>query len=338
MLYSTYSSAENSTQSPIVISPIVKENSNASRKVRATRNGMEGWGHASFVIDAQGIPQNIVIFDYSGEDRYIKASERYIENLTYSPASIDGINTTSHEIIFIRHSISGEGVSGNSVTPKFLEEYQEIMNKMLGTNADLPNIEELIEDLKDDHTKNLNEQALMAWLESIYFYKIKDFQQHMRQSRIVTNLNPYIPVKMLSKAVVNLYESELFYGYYLEAQETVDEMSNMGGLEIRKDIQNQLQARVTSTISNKEPHLLTKGKIMSLESWILRVFKPKIIISNVKGNINSVELRCTGHYSKHNDGWDNGITVPNNAKLCSVLVSGDTSTSFDLLQSDLSNE
>jgi hypothetical protein len=294
----------------------------------------KGGGHVSYIIDLEGKTKDIVVFDYSGRERYIKATKHYIENLRYSPASIDGIPSVSHETLFLRNTFGGVGYNQNSVSSGFIREYQEVMNELLKPDADLPQIEELIYDLKDDHTKNLKEHVLAAWLESLYFYKNKDFHQYMRQSSIVTSLHSYIPLELLSKAIVNLYESELHYGYYLEAKETVRKMSSISGLNLSEDLKKELLMRVTTTIAAKEPTLLTKGQVGSLGAWVLSVLKPKISIINIQGKINSVELRCTGHHSKHQEGWEKGFTVPSRAESCSILVLGDRSTTFDLLQSE----
>ena len=334
LLICFYSIAANSTKSSNVISSVLIDYPNGTKQVNVSRGGMEGWGHASFIVGLDGRPKDVVVFDYSGKDRYVNATKRYIEKLRYSPASIDGIPSLSHETFFLRHQFTGVGFGGNSVSPRFINEYQEVMNELLEPDTDLSEIKKLIYDLKDDHTKNLNEQALVAWLESLYFYKKEDFHQHMRQSSIITSLDLYVPIKILSKAIVNLYESELFYGYYNEAQETIRKMSRIDGLKLSDDIKRQLFTRVNQTIAEKEPTLVTKGQVWSLGARVIGVFKPKIRIINTQGKINSVELRCTGHHSKYQEGWEDGLAVPSHAKSCSVLVLGDPESTFDLVQTE----
>jgi hypothetical protein len=151
------------------------QNSNKSKEVFTSYWGMEGWAHVSFLVGVDGKPKDIVAIDFSGKERYIKSTFRYVNNLTYSPALVNGVPTISEKSLFVPHTISGLRYSVGSVTPIFSKEYQGAMDMLADTNANMSMVRVLIDDLKDDHTKNLIEHGLAAWLESAYYLGRKTF-------------------------------------------------------------------------------------------------------------------------------------------------------------------
>jgi hypothetical protein len=162
----------------------VIQNNNRIEKVHTSRGGMEGWVIVSFIIGLDGKPRDIVPIDYSGKVRYINSTIRYVNNLIYSPVMVDGLVTTSQDSLFVPNTYSGIGNSENSVTPAFSREYQGAMDILANSTPDLPNVRKRIDELENDHTKNLNEHAMAAWLESVYYYEEQDFLEYMRQTYI----------------------------------------------------------------------------------------------------------------------------------------------------------
>lgn len=136
---------------------------------------MEGWTRVSFIIDKDGTTKDIVVFDYSGKDRYVKKVTKYIRNLQYSPALVNNKPVASAQTLFVKHTYSEAGHSEGSVTPAFAKEYQATIDALSSPTADMLNIKKSIDNLVEDHTKNLNEHALAAWLKSIYYYKNENF-------------------------------------------------------------------------------------------------------------------------------------------------------------------
>jgi hypothetical protein len=114
---------------------------------------MEGWAHVSFLVGVDGKPKDIVPIDYSGNQRYIKSTIRYVNNLTYSPALVNGLPTISVRDVFVPHTISGLRYSVGSATPIFLKEYQVAMDMLADTNSDMSKVRILIDDLIVHNTK-----------------------------------------------------------------------------------------------------------------------------------------------------------------------------------------
>lgn len=315
------------TDAEVIHSKII-QNDNKTEKVFASRGGMEGWAWASFLVGVDGKPKNIVVLDYSGKQRYIKNTHAYVNNLVYSPTTINGVPNVSEDSIFLKHTFSGSGYNVGNVTPAFIKEYQAAVD-VLNSSKNITNVRALIDNLKDDHTKNLHEHALAAWLESIYYYKTKDFLEYMRQSQITLELYKYLPLKILSKSVVNLFEAQLHYGYYTEAAHTLDSMNKIDGLNLPPQVANkfreQLKAKMTSNLPMK-----VKGKLSVLGAWIYNNNMQNFKLTEVSGTVDSIEVRCTGFFQKYTEGWQTSMKIPPHAKDCFTLIQGKKGTTFEL--------
>ena len=309
----------------------LNENNNRTQSLHTSFGGMEGWAFASYVVDIEGKPKDIVITDYSGESRYIKQTKKYIERLSYSPATLNGVPSVSHKTLFLLHTIGGP-YNENSVTPSFAEEYQVAINKLSSKNKNLEEIRELIDDLKDDHTKNLNEHALAAWLESIYYFSKKDFLEYMRQSKITLELHQYMPAKLLAKSSVNLFEAQLHYGYIKGAMNTVNKMQQVDGLNIKDSVAEEFSDKITNKVTNGQLTKVT-GKTSELGSWIYETNLSSFELVNTVGDVDSIELRCLGLHKTLSQNLDKPILIPKRAKRCSVLIKGTPNSNIEIIES-----
>jgi hypothetical protein len=313
-----------------IISPKIIQNDNRVKEVFTSRAGMEGWAWVSFLVDVDGKPKDIVVLDYSGKERYIKRTINYVKNLTFSPTLFNGVLVISEKNMFLPHTFSGVGYSAGTVTPVFLKKYQKAID-VINSPKDIYKARILIDNLKDDHTKNLEEHALVAWLESIYYYKNQDFLEYIRQSQITLKLHKYLPLKILSRAVVNLFEAQLHYGYYAEAKQTLNSMREMEGLKLSEQVAAKFHEQLKNKMEFNLP-IQVKGKLTALGGWVYKNTMQKFKITQVNGIINSVELRCIGFYQKYTQSWQVELEIPQNAENCVTLIQGQKGTTFDLVQ------
>lgn len=309
----------------------VIDNDNQTEEAFTSRGGMEGWARVSFVIDDEGNTKDIVVFDHSGKDRYTAKTIRYINNLKYSPALVNGNPVSSTKNMFITHTYSEAGHSEASVTPAFAREYQAIMDSFANSAVNMTDIKVLIDKLVDDHTKNLNEHALAAWLKSIYYYKNQDFLEYMRQSQITVDLYQYLPIAVLAKSSVNLFESQLYFGYFSAAKQTLVRMGNIDGLNLSEQTQAEFLVLLQDKMASESAKVI-KGKLTNLGAWSYDHQIPKFQIELTQGNINSVELRCNQFQQKYTNNWQNKIEIPSQANECSLLIQGDQGTTFDIVE------
>ena len=107
-----------------IVSPKIIQNDNKIKEIFTSRGGMEGWSWVSFMVGLDGTPSDIIVIDYSGQQRYIKSSVDYVKNLTFSPATVNGVPTIGERDICLPHSFSGSGYNVGKVTPVFARDYQ----------------------------------------------------------------------------------------------------------------------------------------------------------------------------------------------------------------------
>ncbi|MEO9944619.1 energy transducer TonB [Paraglaciecola sp.] len=307
------------------------DNDNQTEEAFTSRGGMEGWAKVSFIIDEDGNTRDIVVFDNSGKDRYTTKTIRYIKNLKYAPARANDNPVSSAKNMFITHTYSEAGHSEASITPAFAREYQLIMDSFANSSANMNDVNQLIDKLVDDHTKNLNEHALAAWLKSIYYYKIQDFLEYMRQSQITVDLYQYLPIAILAKSSVNLFESQLYYGYFSEAKQTLSRMGNTDGLNLSEQTQAEFLGLLKDKMASESDKVI-KGKLTHLGAWSYDHQIPKFQIKLTNGNIDSVELRCNRFQQKYTSNRQNTMEIPSQANGCILLIQGDVGTTFDVIE------
>ncbi|WOI38035.1 energy transducer TonB [Alteromonas sp. CI.11.F.A3] len=307
------------------------KNANTVEDAFTSRGGMEGWTRVSFIIDTDGTTKDIVVFDYSGKDRYVKKSTKLVQNLQYSPASINEKPVTSAQILFVKHTYSEAGHSEGSVTPAFAKEYQAIIDALTSPSANMSSIKVSIDELVEDHTKNLNEHALAAWLKSIYYYKNEDFLEYMRQSQITVDLYEYLPVAILAKSTVNLFQSQLYYGNFNGASETLARMGSVDGLNLSQQTHQQFADALKASKATESSNV-TKGQLSSLGAWSQAYEFSTFKVDVSQGSVDSVELRCNDYQQKYVEGWENQIDFPAQASNCILLIRGDAGATFDILE------
>jgi len=308
------------------------KNANKVEDVFTSRGGMEGWTRVSFIVDKDGTTKDIVVFDYSGKDRYIKKATKLVKNLQYSPALIGNEPVTSAHILFVKHTYSEAGHSEGSVTPAFAKEYQTIIDALTSPSANMPSIKASIDDLVEDHTKNLNEHALAAWLKSIYYYKNEDFLEYMRQSQITVDLYEHLPIAILAKSTVNLFQSQLYYGNFNGASETLARMGSIDGLNLSQQTYQQFADALKASKATESTNV-TKGQLSSLGAWSQVYDFSSFKIDVSEGSVDSVELRCNDYQQKYVEGWENQIEFPAQTSDCTLLIKGDAGSTFDILES-----
>ncbi|MDO6567948.1 hypothetical protein Q4561_12825 [Alteromonas sp. 1_MG-2023] len=307
------------------------KNANKIEDAFTSRGGMEGWTRVSFIIDKDGTTKDIVVFDYSGKDRYLKKTTKLVENLQYSSALIDDKPVTSARILFVKHTYSEAGHSEGSVTPAFAEEYQAIIDALTSPSPNMASIKASIDELVEDHTKNLNEHALAAWLKSIYYHKNEDFLEYMRQSQIAVDLYEYLPIAILAKSTVNLFQSQLYYGNFNGASETLARMGSVDGLNLSQQTHQQFADALKASKATESSNV-TKGQLSSLGAWSQFYEFSKFKIDVSEGNVDSVELRCNDYQQKYVEGWKDKIDVPTQTSNCILVIRGEADSTFDILE------
>jgi hypothetical protein len=307
------------------------KNANKVEDAFTSRGGMEGWTRVSFIIDKDGTTKDIVVFDYSGKDRYVTKATKLVKNLQYSPALINDKPVTSAQILFVKHTYSEAGHSEGSVTPAFAKEYQAIIDALTSPSANMPSIKISIDELVEDHTKNLNEHALAAWLKSIYYYKNEDFLEYMRQSQITVDLYEYLPIAILAKSTVNLFQSQLYYGNFNGASETLARMGSVDGLNLSQQTHQQFADALKASKATESSNV-TKGQLSSLGAWSQAYEFSTFKVDVSQGSVDSVELRCNDYQQKYVEGWENQIDFPAQTSDCILLIRGDAGSTFDILE------
>lgn len=304
------------------------DNVSSERRVTTSRAGLEGWTVSSYVIGLDGKPSDIVVVDYSGRDMYLEKAINYIDEHRYEPAKIDGEPVLSHKKMLVFHTISSPTYRDGTVSRGFAKEYAQALESLTQSD-DLARSRALIDALLEDHTKSLEEQAMASWVEAIYHYNAGDFLEYLRQLTINVALEKYLPREIVSRASANLFQAQVYSGYYMEARQTLTLLGVLDGVSLSPAIASQMHNQLEQTIDAQDA-VVVNGKLNSLGKWLHHNFVDEFKISDINGEITSVEVRCTNYHHTFTEGWQQGIIVPQDAYDCITLVHGRSETVFTL--------
>lgn len=297
-----------------------KENLNskhATEKVNASR--LEGWVWMSYIIGTDGIPKNIEVIDHSEKGYSLKVSFAFIKNFRYHPAKINGKPVESGKTYLLRHSVAFVGSNNDGITPGFRNRYNEA-RKLLGAK-DLIKAKAILDELAQTNTKNLTEQALSAWLHSVYFANQKNWTAYGEAIQSAHHLRKYLPTKMAIENSQNLRDHQVFKKHYSDAINTVYGMRQIKNAELDKETLQAMLKPINELINAPGPIVLETTLEQDLV-WMHGIVRDTLSISYDEGEIKVAELRCRNTHHVLAAGKIEQFKVPAHYRGCTLMLKG----------------
>jgi hypothetical protein len=130
---------------------------------------------------------------------------------------------------------------------------------------------------------------------------------------------------------VNLFQSQLYFGNFNGAAETLSRMGSVNGLNLSEETYQQF-ADALKTAKATGSANVTKGQLSYLGAWSQTYDPSTFKVEVSQGNVDSVELRCNDYQQKYVEGWESKIEFPAQTSDCILLIRGDAGSTFDILE------
>lgn len=287
------------------------------------KSRIEGWTLMSYIIDDSGLPQHVVVVNSSNNGKYTKDSIRYLRNLRFAPATYSGKKTLSANTFLMKHDKSFYGSANDGITVGFSNRYDRA-NKFISEKK-FDSALEVLNDLRESNAKNLTEQALSAWLHSLYYYQQGNWLAYRDNVLEANQLREHLPTKMAIISTQNLLEWQIFQNEYSDAVSTLDSMANIKGAK--------MDAATHKTMLREILHPLETEDIIEInttlsedKSWLHVVSRSVINLSTTIGKVKLAELRCDNTWHPFKTTEMINFSIPESYLNCSILVQGEAGT------------
>ncbi len=296
---------------------------------------VEGWTLMSYIIDDSGIPQQIVVVNSSNNGIYTEDSIKYLQSFRFSPAIYLGQKTSSATTFLMKHDKSFSGNSNDGISVGFSRRYDRA-NKFISEQK-FDSALDVLNELRETNTKNLTEQALSAWIHSLYYYRQENWLAYRDNILEANQLREHLPVKMAIKNIQNLIQWQMFQKEYSDAVYTLASMVKIKGAKMDASTHEAMLQPILNAMDTEEiieiNTTLSKNK-----SWLHILPRSTINLTTISGKVELAELRCDNIWHPFESTTIVNFNIPESYLNCSILVKGTSGTQIKFVEQGKSRQ
>ncbi len=290
--------------------------------------GKEGWVKLSYIVEKDGSVSSPVVESSSGIKGFEKAALKSIKKWQFNPATIDGkpIQQCKNSV---QMSFKMSGKS-HGASRKFVRKYKQI-NDLLADNK-LDQVKEKLTELKEKPKWNFYEESYFLALSALYYQATNDKNAELATlGHMIPAGAEYLPKSVYSSALVrafslttekNKYSSALYYYKQLQKQEGSEQYSAQ---------LKPYAEKVKNVIQSDTPIAIT-AKIDGKNFWHHRLVRSDFAFSDIKGQVDTVEVRCDNKRSTFNVTEEKSWSIPDSWGKCQLFVYGENNSQFSLVE------
>lgn len=310
--------------SDFIPAKVIEDSNSKGISEALTRSRLEGWVALSYVVDIEGAVKDIIVLR-SSDDKYVSRSQNYLDNLRFKPAKFSNEKVTSAKSFFLKHDKSFLGNRNDDISAGFKNKYNETYQYITSKNFKLA-IDSL-QDLEENYAKNLREQALSAWIHSVYYFFTKDWTEYGERIITANFLREYLPTSMAVKNTKNLLDWQIYKGMYIDAIDTLKSLKHVENTDFPEE--NYFGALESIVNSLDENEVIDVSIFMTHDYiWSHAPSRSTISLNVNLGEVDKVELRCDNAVHKFNDFVVDDFTIPPEYLRCKIFIKGGPSTEF----------
>jgi len=298
-------------------------------------DGQQGWVQLSYVITAGGDIVDPVVENSSGSEAFEKAALRTVDHWSYEPATWDGVPVQQCETkVIITFAMEG---AGTGVTKNFQKRYKKISKAT--DEGKLAEAQVMIDDMLDDLKLSLSETAWLWALRARIAGLVGDKDAQLVALRRATENNGrWVDEKLYPNLLLAETVLEIESGNFSEAlgshEKLVEAKNDLPLLEQLNPYVNTVRELVASKNVLSVPARIGQEIDCTdcATNWNYEPLRRRVSIAEVKGALRDIEFRCSWQrvVDKALEGrtWE----LPEDWGDCSIIVFGETGTTFNLLE------
>ena len=299
----------------------------------AARRGREGWVRVSYVIDEQGNVKDPVIDDYFGSSAFKRSALSAVEQWKFEPAMKDGKPTQQcHQLVQMDFKMGGQ----TGARRKFIIAYKEADE--IFRSGDIEAADQAVEALHAWDSLNRYENTWLLSLDAQIANALKDEKREAKSLSRVLSSNgskQHNDMVFSEDYIANVYQRMIVLdaqrGQYADALASFESLKNMEEQQARVDEIMPVVSQIKEHIASDQ-HLQLTAELNQRGAWFHTLVRNKFAFNNIQGDLDTVEVRCETHREKFSVAEDHIWSIPESWGQCRVLVKGDDTATFDLIE------
>ncbi len=295
----------------------------------------EGWAQLEYAIKSDGTVHNIEVVDSLGPPEFVASSVKAVANWRYKPATRSGLPVEQFlKLTSVLYLIEGSG--REAAHEVFVRKYNNARAFM-----NTKQYKEAIAVLETAFKARLNlyEEAMGSFALAIAYAQKGDWQRalfHIRHSTIEEGR--YLEKSLQAHAFALQVELEARDWNFVAAEcafkslRLIDPPSAAGTSEPAEII-----GRIHAAVNDAKPlifeaRLATSPLIEAPAVWRHQLLRGKFFFAELKGEVRSFRLACTGAAHEAPIDTETQWDVPSNAGVCILRVYGAPGATFRLIE------
>ena len=307
----------------------VLKNKNLKLNTTYGTNDNHGWAFINYIVNESG---ELIDFDIINASNFREAEkdvEKFLNNLEFSPATVNGEPTTASRNYFYRLKYHRKKHSHNKVSKAFYQDYETIQSLLDAQQVEKAKI--ALEEISQHRVKNWVEQAMYYWQKSQLHYYQGDWQNYEQAIDDVFNLSQYLPEPIAVPALQNAIEWYVHDKDYSKAKLSLKRLQDIKNLVLDEKAKQDYQALIDVPLRAKD-NISIEKTLAKAQVFYRKMTRPNGQIEIKKGALDIAEIRCANGiikltakekiYQFNNKGYNH----------CHILLKAKELASFNLLQ------
>ncbi|HEX6398280.1 MAG TPA: TonB family protein [Steroidobacteraceae bacterium] len=285
----------------------------------------EGWVVLTLMVDAAGMPHDVMVSDSSGNPAFERAAVRGIDKMTFEPGRLNGTPVDASFMFKMIFSIDHPAKSAN---PQFVTAYRKLMKAVEA--RDKPKADEQFARLDPI---NLYEEAF-ANLAKYYYHAAWGTPEQQREdlaAAIANERKPvYLPKDLFVTALFKKFKLDVAASDLGEALDTWEMLEPLASPDMRQNVQRVVDEIHAIQAGNQLTRI--SGRVNDRGRWSTSLLRNRFNVAVKEGSISDVNLACTRKNLSFKFQADMQYSIGSPKERCQVVLIGQAGTSFEFNQ------
>lgn len=304
--------------------PKMLEDANTSEAKSGPGYGrLEGWATLYFMVSKEGGTEQVLI--ETSDPKYQSSAQSYLNLIKYAPAKVGDKLAYGQSYTPVDFTTAYFGNPNNGISPPYAKMYDQVFPMLL--KGEIENGEPLLQELLEDHTKNLTEQALSAWLKSIYYFHKKDWGNYGNNLKLAARLRYRLPPDLAYKSTDNLMKFQINKKHFADALQTFLTIDSIKGKELAETSIKEVIAAVWDLI-NKHPKVESEETLIANRIWTRKIHRRQIAFQMTEGKADRAALYCQNGFHEFAQATASEYSIPEAFGKCTLMLKSEQSATF----------
>ncbi len=294
---------------------------------RELDNGQQGWVELSYVVTKEGTVIDPVVEASSGSRHFERVAMRTVQGWSYEPATWKGepVQQCKTEVRLI-FAMDGHGTGVNR---KYYQRHRRIEKAI--ESGDTAKAQEMIDALRDRYSLSISETSWLWTLQARLHGLSGDKQRQLSAIRKATRSETWVDEDLYPNLLLVKTALELELQQYSSALESHGQLTELDKVPAQASALEPYVENLREKVAGDDV-LMVKGKVTEKGNWHYRPLRQSVSLSNVAGDLETIEFRCTWHRAADEARVDFAWEIPEEWGRCSILVFGKPGAQFELLE------